>query len=1220
MSENLSGRQADDGAHGAPRATDADLHLVSEDAIFSDSGTPTDEAPTIISKTPPAQGSTTTAVKAVSSSAEMLLGSLRGRMLAHFELIEPIGVGGMAAVLRARDTQLDRYVALKILPPDMANDQENLGRFRQEARAAAKLDHENIARVFFCGEDQKLHFIAFEFVHGDNLRAILERRGRLPVAEAVRYILQIATGLEHAAARGVVHRDVKPSNIIITPTGRAKLVDMGLARSMEAQRDQLTQSGVTLGTFDYISPEQALEPREADARSDIYSLGCTFYHMLTGTPPVPVGTAAKKVHHHQHVAPIDPRQYNPDVPDEVALVLAKMMAKNPKDRYQRPVQLVQHLLQVAQRVGAAADMPEGVLFVDAPLLSPPRKRPLLLVSLAALALAVLLMVLNLAPPSNRPTSPPRPSAIKDAGAKDSAPIAGPKQVVPANPPAVSRLNSDIASEEDLRALLADTTSPSVKAYVTESFSIAEPGLVFQALAEGKRTLILEGKVPEHDKTDLPVISWKYDPKSDHANLLQLEGAVDATFNNLAFKVEAPPKLSKSPELPTVDFKMPKHPTAAVVVRSSGSIRFVRCTFEQDMPLPGYINVRHLGTPFASVLVQSLPGRTDRPQVNFERCIFKSGQAAIGVQCPADITASQSAFLPHGAVFHLHGDGESRITVKNCSAYVVFGPVIRLDDNASCRLRIDYSVFSCPESTVSDRDPIHLIHQTDGKEPRVAFQKWARNCYHNLNGLWSWPTEEGMHIINTPEEFRTEIAKGGGGGSDNESVVVSESIEIWEHPGAHKRKLDHMRTFRLKDNVPEVRMTDARRIQLGVEKNDLLDVALKPFKDEPRVVGLNLNDYERVVDPAADGSNPRVHRTVAQALNLAESGEVILLKHGKNKRELSVDVTSLKRPGVDVTLRPFDDSYHPILTLADTTDPVAHFFRLHDGKMTFENLEIVLEPDQEKFKAQTLAQLDGNARCEFRNCVITLKQDYEKNPETVPLSVITLSEIDDAMAMMGPKSSRAAAEVVFNHCFIRGEGVAVANPGGRPIDLRLDNTLAGLTGSFLTAKGGMKDAAADPGVKLNLIKSSIFTTRPMFVFETGRNAKGLPPLRVEQAAGCLLVALEDQPLITAAYPDMTLMWRAYVDWRGGGAGNAYVGFDRLLQDIAGDFRLDQTSWQNAFYRDGVMPLFTRATFKLARTARPLWLAVPDDFKTKDQLDMLQPFGAALDETALAPLVK
>src|SRR5271155_305595 len=153
----------------------------------------TDDAPTIISKSPPTQNYVN-----FSTTESALGGSFRGRSLAHFELIEPIGVGGMAAVLRARDKLLDRFVALKILPPEMAADPEHVQRFHQEARAAAKLDHENIARVYFCGEDQKLHFIAFEFVEGSNLRTLLERRGRVPVQEAVHYMLQIATGLAHA--------------------------------------------------------------------------------------------------------------------------------------------------------------------------------------------------------------------------------------------------------------------------------------------------------------------------------------------------------------------------------------------------------------------------------------------------------------------------------------------------------------------------------------------------------------------------------------------------------------------------------------------------------------------------------------------------------------------------------------------------------------------------------------------------------------------------------------------------------------------------------------------------------------------------------------------------------------------------------------------------------------------------------------------------------------
>src|SRR5258708_38864924 len=134
---------------------------------------------------------------------------------------------------------------------------------------------------------------------------------------------------------------------------------MGLARNLDRRNERdLTQSGVTLGTFDYISPEQALEPREADVRSDIYSLGCTFYHMVTGQPPVPEGTAARKLQHHQQVKPADPRELAPNIPDEVAMIMARMMAKNPRDRYQTPEHLVHDLLQAARKLGACGNVPE----------------------------------------------------------------------------------------------------------------------------------------------------------------------------------------------------------------------------------------------------------------------------------------------------------------------------------------------------------------------------------------------------------------------------------------------------------------------------------------------------------------------------------------------------------------------------------------------------------------------------------------------------------------------------------------------------------------------------------------------------------------------------------------------------------------------------------------------------------------------------------------------
>jgi serine/threonine-protein kinase len=260
----------------------------------------------------------------------------------------------MGAVFRAHDGQLEREVALKLLPLDQTTDPEIVQRFYQEGRAAAQLDHENIARVYSIGQDGPHHFIAFEFIEGVTVRRRVDENGPLSVHEAVDITLQIAQALVHAANRGVVHRDIKPSNIILTPHGRAKLVDMGLARRFEREADHgLTQSGMTLGTFDYISPEQARDPRDVDVRSDLYSLGCTLFHMLTGRPPFPGGTVLQKLLQHQEEPPPDVRTLNQLVPAELARIISKLLAKDRDRRYQSPEQLVRDLLTLAGQVGLA---------------------------------------------------------------------------------------------------------------------------------------------------------------------------------------------------------------------------------------------------------------------------------------------------------------------------------------------------------------------------------------------------------------------------------------------------------------------------------------------------------------------------------------------------------------------------------------------------------------------------------------------------------------------------------------------------------------------------------------------------------------------------------------------------------------------------------------------------------------------------------------------------
>lgn len=289
-----------------------------------------------------------------------------GIELGHFRIENAIRSGGMGAVFQAMDTRLNRTVALKILPPSLSRDLSSVQRFRNEAQAAAQLDHDNIARVFFIGEDKGLHFIAFEFIRGTNLREIVQQRGRLSPAEAVNYTLQVASAIAHASAHGVVHRDIKPSNIIITPSGRAKLVDLGLARSEHRENEaDLTVAGTTLGTFDYISPEQAKDPRSVDVRSDIYSLGCTLYHLLTGEPPYPQGSVLQKLLDHQGKDAPDPRVKNRKVSPELAAIVKMMMASDPRRRYQTAEELIRDLLVVAGSMGLRSISSEGLMWLSA---------------------------------------------------------------------------------------------------------------------------------------------------------------------------------------------------------------------------------------------------------------------------------------------------------------------------------------------------------------------------------------------------------------------------------------------------------------------------------------------------------------------------------------------------------------------------------------------------------------------------------------------------------------------------------------------------------------------------------------------------------------------------------------------------------------------------------------------------------------------------------------
>lgn len=263
--------------------------------------------------------------------------------VAGYEIISKLGRGGRGAVFKARQKSLDRLVAIKILPPDIAKNSNVVKRFQQEARAVAKLNHPNIVRGLDVGEADGYNYFVMELIAGGDLRKIMDEKGVLPEKEAINIISDIANALEHANSVGLLHRDIKPDNILIdNATGLAKLIDLGLVK--EADSDlHLTQEGSALGTPYYISPEQARGKKNIDIRSDIYSLGATFYHIITGKVPFDGDTAGEIIAKHLTEAVTDPKIIKPDLSENIALVIMKMMAKRRIDRYQTPQELIADL-------------------------------------------------------------------------------------------------------------------------------------------------------------------------------------------------------------------------------------------------------------------------------------------------------------------------------------------------------------------------------------------------------------------------------------------------------------------------------------------------------------------------------------------------------------------------------------------------------------------------------------------------------------------------------------------------------------------------------------------------------------------------------------------------------------------------------------------------------------------------------------------------------------
>jgi len=288
-----------------------------------------------------------------------------GELIAErYELEELVGTGGMSSVYRAHDRLLERDVALKVLHQQFLADGEQVERFRREARAVAQLSHPNIVTVIDRGEQDGRQYIVFEYVDGENLKALVEREGPLPERDAIELALQVARALGFAHERGLVHRDVKPQNVLLNDGGDTKVTDFGIARSLDVHGG-LTQTGTVMGTSDYIAPEQARGSR-VDAQSDVYSLGAVLYELLTGAVPFKGDNFVAVAMRHINEPPPSVRERRPELSPCVDAVVRRAMAKEPRDRFRSMDELCSELGDCLAQLDGAATSSAAQTMVVAP--------------------------------------------------------------------------------------------------------------------------------------------------------------------------------------------------------------------------------------------------------------------------------------------------------------------------------------------------------------------------------------------------------------------------------------------------------------------------------------------------------------------------------------------------------------------------------------------------------------------------------------------------------------------------------------------------------------------------------------------------------------------------------------------------------------------------------------------------------------------------------------
>lgn len=1007
---------------------------------------------------------------------------IRGLRLGHYIIDRPLGIGGMAAVLLATDTKLDRMAALKILPPAVSGDPESLERFHQEAKSAAKLDHENIARIFASGEDQGLHFIAFEFVEGVDLKTLLETRGRMEPREAIPLIHQACMGLEHATARGMVHRDIKPSNLVLTPAGKLKVIDMGLARNLDQSADSgLTRSGVTLGTFDYLAPEQAIDPHAADARSDIYSLGCTFYNILTGKPPVPEGSPALKLTHHQSIKPTDPRNFAPSISPRVVRLLEKMLAKKPPDRFQSFTELKEALETLAASEG-----------IEIPGFVKPRRRKNRSgqILLAGIISASLVFALAWNFPLFSFTDAIR--LVKAGSSGSRSPRAG---EIDAQSPGLPAKGTDGTARFEQE----NPTAESLGNWLRENANAAKVEIVLHGdldlggienheaglLIVKAKEIVIRSAHPGNKATlryhhDGRIISGPLSLLQAEAEVLKLESlrfVLDCRESPIALRGLTITPLDSSKGL-KADMERCEWIQAGNTFDQRNRVSSIEISGDNGAKINTRINeCLFLG------FREALPDNVDQPssislldaQVGAQDAITRKGFVS-------ELRIEQSLFGPHAAVLRcvagnhaspmkepespetgmsvmpdpprvvgsmgmetlplmapgVRQDGNGRVWIQNCSLITGNGErIIAVHEHVGAVITMRRTIAA--GTATSNKSNLIFC---SGPDTSIRFIGRS-NRYFQISPFL---TTDGN---NQSDEKFTDFQKH----LSRERLGEDRSIELTLSPWKKELAVEELAEAEI---ALEPEKESSANLGLRVmatfspaERKDFqlrwLESGTEKFAGAERYAGLPFYQVtekkpsapvKRVVLSGQQDDSQFVHPSIDHAISHAKSGDIILIRH-----DGMIDMTPIQvdRPGFFVTIRP-DQGSHPQLRWSAKNGEQA-WLKLDGAMVRIEDMPVIVECP-ENAESASLAALSRQGQFFLKDCLVTLSG---------PLGRSMVGGMREPDSTQRPEDSFRAAQpsrMVLEGCLVRGTGRITKLEIPRTLEVEIRQGAVALSGGLV----------------------------------------------------------------------------------------------------------------------------------------------------------------------------